>query len=68
MYCFTYAGEAAIQLSKYLLKTSCSDLMNLAIVYLAEDLGIRSEGSGELSSKVHITPCSSTRVKLQYYC
>lgn len=38
-----YPGEAANQLSKYLLKTLCSDLTNIIVIYLAEDLNVVSE-------------------------
>ena len=49
---FFLIEEAAIQLSKYLLKTVCSDLINIVVLYLAEDLGIVSRGLNELSIKV----------------
>lgn len=45
-------GEAAIQLSKYLLKTSCTDLTNMMVIYLAEDLGLTPKGVLELNLKV----------------
>ena len=50
---YIYTGEAAIQLSKYLLKTLCSDLTNIIVGYLAEDLGLVSKIHDELSPKVY---------------
>lgn len=51
MYCVT-PGEAAVQLSKYLLKTLCSDLMNIIVIYLAEDLGLMTQVPEEFGIKV----------------
>lgn len=49
---YVHAGDAAVQLSKYLLKTLCSDLVNMIVIYLAEDLGILTEVPTEITSKV----------------
>lgn len=50
----SFIGEAAIQLSKYLLKTLCSELTNVIVTYLAEDLGLISKIPEEVTLKVCI--------------
>lgn len=40
-----------IQLSKYLLRTLCSDLMNRVLVYLGQDCGLTTS-TQELTPKV----------------
>lgn len=50
---FTVAGgNEASQLSKYLLKTLCSDLMNMVILSLAEENGLSFSSDQTLSSTV----------------
>lgn len=48
------SGEAANQLSKYLLKTLCSDLTSIIVKYVAEDLGVVSDMQEDVSLKVDV--------------
>ena len=47
-------GDTEVQLSRYLLRTLCSDLANTVLIYLAEDSGMDtpSHGQGEMTAKV----------------
>ncbi len=42
-------GDGAVQLSKYLLRTLCTDMTNMVLLYITEDA---SSNSGEMTKKV----------------
>lgn len=48
------AGDASVQLSKYLLHTLCADLMNMVLAYLAEDGGKSLPTEEEMNFKVRV--------------
>ena len=48
----TYIGDAATQLSKYLLRTLCSDLTNLILLFIAEDCGLNLPELEDMNGKV----------------
>ena len=52
-------GDTEAQLSRYLLRTLCSDLTNTVLIYLAEDIGVDtpSHGQGEMTAKVGRVAC-----------
>lgn len=37
---FSFLDDVVFQLSKYLLRTLCSDLTNMVLIYVAEDCGV----------------------------
>ena len=44
--------DMSFQLSKYLLRTLCSDLTNMVVVYLAEDCGVATPPAENMAPNV----------------
>lgn len=42
-----------MQLSRYLLRTLCSDLFNIVLTFLADDSGISLPSEGVITTKVN---------------
>ena len=54
---FHSSGDTAVQLSRYLLRSLCTELFNVVLLYLAEDCGQQHSEGEELSSKVRELVC-----------
>lgn len=50
-----FEGDIASQLSKYLLRTHCTDLLNMVICYLSKDKGIQLPEDHKLTAKDRTT-------------
>eukprot|EP00731_Ephydatia_muelleri_P035885 Em0174g4a len=46
-----FEGDSALQLSKYLLRTVCTDLLNMVFCYLSKDKGVQLPDDQKLTAK-----------------
>ena len=51
------SGDAALQLSKYLLRTVCTDILNMVICYVSKDKGVQLPDGEKLTAKVICDMC-----------
>ena len=56
---YYYLGDTKLQLSKYLLRTLCTDMTKLVLTYIASDYNIKVPEDAETFSKV---------LKRTHYC